>query len=154
MSTDQGNPAQPLNGAMGKPTDRVDGRLKVTGGARYAAEFPVSDLAYGVLVKSTVAKGRIKSMNTREAERAPGVLLVMTHLNAPKLPFGKQDPPAGVDPRVGHHLRVLQSDVVHFNGQPLGVVVADTLERATHAASLVQVTYDEERHATRVEDEL
>lgn len=69
--------AQPAS--VGKPVDRVDGRLKVTGKAKYAAEFPLPNLAHGVLVTSTVAKGRIAALDTAEAEKSPGVLAVMTH---------------------------------------------------------------------------
>src|SRR2546429_380856 len=75
--------------AVGAPLDRVDGRLKVTGGARYSAEFPTANLAHAVIVTSTVATGRIASIDTSAAEKAPGVVRVMTHLNAPKLPMKK-----------------------------------------------------------------
>ena len=73
--------------AIGKPVERVDGRLKVTGGARYAAEFKVANLAHGVLVMSTIASGRIRSIDTKAALSAPGVLAVITHENAPRLNF-------------------------------------------------------------------
>lgn len=139
---------------MGKPHNRVDGRLKVTGGARYAAEFPINNVAHGVFVMSTIAKGRIARINTQTAERAPGVLAVITHLNAPKLPFREPKVRADVDPKVGRYLHVLQSDIVHFDGQLIGVVIAETLEQAEHAAALVQVTYAKEKHSTRVEDEM
>lgn len=70
------------NKAVGKPIDRVDGRLKVTAGARYAAEFPLPNLAHAVLLQSTIARGRIKSIDTKAAEKAPGVIALITHLNA------------------------------------------------------------------------
>jgi len=73
--------------AIGKPVERVDGRLKVTGGARYAAEFKAANLAHGVLVMSTIASGRIRSIDTKAALSAPGVLAVITHENAPRLNF-------------------------------------------------------------------
>ena len=75
---------------IGAPLDRVDGRLKVTGGARYSAEFRVAGLAYAVMVTSTVAKGRIASIDTRDALRPRGVLAVLTHHNAP---HANQAPP-------------------------------------------------------------
>ena len=71
---------------LGQPLDRVDGRLKVTGGARYAAEFAIPNVAHAVIVTSTIAKGRIDSMDTSAAERAPGVIKVLTPFNAPRLP--------------------------------------------------------------------
>jgi xanthine dehydrogenase YagR molybdenum-binding subunit len=121
---------------------RVDGRLKVTGGARYVAEFQAKGLVYGVLVLSTVAKGRVTMIDTARAEKAPGVLAVITHRNAGKvvLPLEAK---ALVDPEVGRPLQPLQDDQVYYHGQPIAVVVADTCERATHAAMLVRATYDE-----------
>jgi xanthine dehydrogenase YagR molybdenum-binding subunit len=70
---------------LGKPMSRVDGVAKVTGKAKYAAEFQVPNLAYGFIVTSTATKGRIKAIDMAEAERAPGVVRIMTHLNAPTL---------------------------------------------------------------------
>jgi xanthine dehydrogenase YagR molybdenum-binding subunit len=120
---------------VGAPMNRVDGRLKVTGGARYSAEIPVAGVTYAVMVTSTVPYGRIASIDTSAADKAPGVVTVFTHLNAPKLPVPTPNPPAI---RV---LALLQDDKVHYNGQPIGLVVADTLEHATDAASLVKVRY-------------
>src|SRR3954462_10751579 len=128
--------------AVGTPMSRMDGRLKVTGGARYAAEFQVKDMAYGVLVLSTVAKGQVTKIDTAAAEKAPGVLAVITHRNAGKVVLPDKAK-ALVDPKVGRPLQPLQDDQVHYHGQPVAVVVADTFERATHAATLVRATYDE-----------
>jgi xanthine dehydrogenase YagR molybdenum-binding subunit len=128
--------------AVGTPMSRVDGRLKVTGGARYAAEFQVKDVAYGVLVLSTVARGRVTEIDTAAAEKAPGVLAVITHRNAGKVVLPEKAK-ALVDPKVGRPLQPFQDDQVHYHGQPIAVVVADTFERATHAATLVRATYDE-----------
>ncbi len=127
---------------VGAPIDRVDGRLKVTGGARYSAEIPVPGITYAVLVTSTIAVGRIASIDTSAAESVPGVLKVITHRNAPRLPVPPANPPAR---RV---LALLQDDKVHYNGQPIAVVVADTLERATDAASRVRVRYDAAKPVT------
>jgi xanthine dehydrogenase YagR molybdenum-binding subunit len=132
--------------AVGKPVDRVDGRLKVTGGARYAAEAQVPDVTHGVLVLSTIAKGKVAKFDTAAAEKAPGVLAVITYRNAPRLPL--HEARAFVDPSSGQPLRPLQDGTVYHNGQPIAVVVADTFERATHAAALVRVTYREERAVT------
>jgi xanthine dehydrogenase YagR molybdenum-binding subunit len=87
----QNNADKPTNSAIGKPMDRTDGRLKVTGAARYAAEFPMENLAHAVVVRSTIARGRIQSIDTSAAEKSAGVLAVITHLNAPKL--ATTDPP-------------------------------------------------------------
>ncbi|HKV33554.1 MAG TPA: xanthine dehydrogenase family protein molybdopterin-binding subunit [Pyrinomonadaceae bacterium] len=145
---------------VGKPVSRVDGPLKVTGRARYAAEFKTQNVAHGMLVMSAIASGRIKSIDTKAAERAPGVLGVITHLNAPRLNFPERTvgPNRVVDdevgPWIGRSLPVLQSDAIYFNGQPIGVVVAETLEQAEYAATLVKVTYEERPHATSLEAEI
>src|SRR5215208_5365861 len=96
---------------VGTPLNRVDGRLKVTGAARYAAEFQVKDAAYGVLILSTVGKGRITQINTTAAEKVPGVLAVITHKNAEKV-WLPDKVKALVDPKVGRPLQPLQEDQV------------------------------------------
>ena len=125
-----------MTDAVGQPMSRVDGRLKVTGAARYSAEMPVANVHHAVIVQSTVARARITSLDTAAAERLPGVVKVLTHRNTPKLSAQVGKPPAS---RV---LTLLQDDVVHYNGQPIAVVVADTLEHATDAAHRVRATYD------------
>src|SRR6185312_788931 len=91
---------------IGQPVSRVDGHQKVTGKATYAAEFAVPDEAYGVIVRSTVPKGRVTAIDSAAAEAAPGVIAVLTHVNAPKLPYR---PHKGfTDPDVGERLHVLQ----------------------------------------------
>lgn len=132
---------------IGEPLDQVDGRLKVTGEARYAAEHHLPGLAHGVPIGSTVAKGRITAIDTAGAEKAPGVIAVLTHRNAPELPEWKEVP-GTPNPEVGKPLQPLRDDVVRHNGQPAALVVADTLERATQAAAQVRVTYREERGVT------
>src|SRR5688572_28055829 len=124
---------------IGQPVSRVDGRQKVTGSARYAAEFDVPGQAHGAIVRSTVARGRITAMDTSAAEHAPGVVAVLTYRNAPRLPYREHK--AIVDPVFGERLHVLQDDWVSHQCQPIAFVVADTLEQATHAARLVRVTY-------------
>jgi xanthine dehydrogenase YagR molybdenum-binding subunit len=124
--------------AIGEPVTRVDGVAKVTGTAKYAAEFQIPQVAYAVMVTSTIANGRIQRMETVAAQRAPGVLAVMTPANALKLPQGGK---AAVHPPAGRVLSLLQDDLVHYNNQPIAVVVAETLNEALYAASLVQVRY-------------
>src|SRR5215510_15209547 len=137
---------------IGNPVDRVDGRLKVTGGARYAAEFRHEGVTHGSLVMSTIANGRIRAIDARAAEAQPGVIAVITHLNAPRLPFSERR--LGTDPIFGRTLRVLQEDTIYFNAQPIAVVVAESLEQAEYAATLVRVDYDERKPVTSVEAEL
>lgn len=120
---------------VGKPIDRVDGRLKVTGGAKYSAEWPSRGMLHAVMVTSTVAKGRIIDVATAEAERVPGVVRVFTYKNAPKL----NAEPKTQNDRV---LFVLQDNVIRYDRTPIALVVADTLERATEAASKVTFRYE------------
>jgi len=122
---------------------RVDGRLKVTGRAKYAAEYNVKDMVYGVLVGSTITKGTIQAIDTRKAEGSPGVLSVLTYLNAPKIPGYQADNPSPKGP-----LKIFYNNQVYFNGQPIALVIADTFERALFAASLVSATYNTEAHQT------
>ncbi len=128
--------------AIGKPLDRVDGRLKVTGRARYAAEFPVKNPAYAALVRSTVAEGVITAIDSKEAGALPGVLGVYSHLN--ELPwrdsaaFSEKEDERGSS---AMSIRPLGTANVFYNGQYVAMVVADTLEQARHAAALVKVSY-------------
>jgi len=134
---------------IGQPISRVDGRQKVTGRATYAAEFDVPRLAHGAIVRSTVANGRIASIDSAAAERAPGVVTVVTHRNAPRLAYRPHK--GAPDPAVGERLHILQDDRVNHQGQPLALVIADTLEQANYAATLVRVTYAPEAGITDVE---
>jgi len=123
---------------IGRPLDRTDGPLKTTGGARYAAEFRLADLCNAVMVLSTIARGRIVDLDTTRAENAPGVLLVLSHRNAPTLPEHGR---AAFKPPAGRALSLFQDDAVHYNRQPIAVVVADTFEHAVAAAALVEARY-------------
>ncbi len=119
------------NKITGTPVDRVDGLLKVTGKATYATDYKVDHMAYACIFKSTIAAGTITRIDSAEAEKIPGILAVITHLNAPKL-----------NPRGG--LRggaLLQGPEVKFYGQHIGIIVAETFEQASHAARLVKVEY-------------
>jgi xanthine dehydrogenase YagR molybdenum-binding subunit len=124
---------------IGQAMNRTDGRLKVTGTAPYSAEHPLPHMAHAVLVTSTIPNGRIARIDTAAASALPGVLLVMTHKNAPRLPAGGK---AGAgSPPAGRVMSLLQDDLVHYNNQPVAVVVADTLEHAQHAATLMHIEY-------------
>ena len=133
---------------IGQPVSRVDGRQKVTGTATYAAEFDVPGQAHAVIVRSTVANGRIGSIDSAAAERSRGVIAVLTHRNAPRLAYRPHK--AAVDTAVGERLHVLQDDRVSHQGQPIALVIAETLEQANHAATLVGVAYTLEAGSTDI----
>jgi len=127
---------------LGTPLDRVDGEAKVRGAARFTAEFPFHNLAHAVLVHSTIAKGKVSRLDTAAAECAPGVVKVITHRNMPRL---KAPPLVDINDlkkgMAASDLPILQDASVHWDGQPVAIVVAETLEQAEHAASLVKVEY-------------
>jgi xanthine dehydrogenase YagR molybdenum-binding subunit len=104
---------------IGRPVSRVDGRQKVTGAATYAAEFEVANLAHAAVVRSTVANGRIAAIDSATAERAPGVLAVLTHRNAPRLAYSPHK--GAPDPAIGERLHVLQDDRVNHQGHPVAL---------------------------------
>src|SRR6478736_535652 len=131
MNSPVGPNALDAEGVVGKPLDRVDGRLKVTGGARYAYEMQQNTL-YGFVVEASVGKGLIGSIDTRAAEKAPGVVLVLTHRNAPAQGTGNH--------REAHP--VLTGPEVTRYGEPVAFVVAESFEQARAAAYLVDVKYD------------
>ncbi len=128
--------------AIGAPLDRVDGPLKVTGAAKYAYEYPVAGITYVFPIQSTIAKGRVVSIDARAARALPGVVAVLSHENAPRLrpvddPITRQRDP---------DLAVFQSDAVAYRGQVVAAVVAETPEIAQQAAGLVAVRYEEQPH--------
>ena len=123
--------------AIGQSISRVDGRLKVTGGARYTADIPVVGAAHAAIVHSTIANGRTVSIDTAAAERAPGVIAIFTYRNMPRM---------NPTPKPWSHLRPhgqgylpLQDDRIHYAGQPIALVVAETLAKASHAGTLIEV---------------
>ena len=124
---------------IGKPVPRVDGPAKVAGLATYAGEFHPEGLAYAAWVPATIAHGRIDGVDVAAALAAPGVLAVLTHENAPRLPYRPIDPPV-VDPDVGEQIRPLQSAEIRFAGQPVALVVAESQAAAREAARRVRVT--------------
>lgn len=125
--------------------DRVDGYAKVTGGATYSAEYKIPGVVYACLVGSTIAKGKIKSIDTKKAEWAPGVLAVITHKNIDK-PAGYQKDKNPMN--MGQPLQIFKDNAVYFYDQPIALVVADTFERMRYAASLVKADYTKEPHNT------
>lgn len=128
--------------------DRVDGRAKVTGSAAYAADHKIQNTVFGFLVGSTVAKGRITSIDTKTAERAPGVLAVITYLNAPKLPGYQTGKDPAKPPVAGQPLRFFATDEIFYYDQAIALVIADTYERVLHAAKLVKAQYAKAAHKT------
>ncbi|MFZ5895089.1 MAG: xanthine dehydrogenase family protein molybdopterin-binding subunit [Myxococcota bacterium] len=121
---------------LGKAIERSDGRGKVSGAVEYAADVPVANVAHAVIVTSSVARGRVEAIDTSIAQRAPGVLAVITHANSPKLPGAtrRKEP----NDRI---LQLLQDAELLYNDQPIAVVVADTSERAREAGELLQIKY-------------
>jgi xanthine dehydrogenase YagR molybdenum-binding subunit len=187
---------------IGEPLSRVDGRLKVTGAAHYSGDMPVENVAYAVLITSSVPRGSITQMDIAAAKGVPGVLAVMTPFNAPRMPGGsiaEQSAPQQAQPSAqqgssqrggqssgqngsnqgsssqngggqgagqsgnsqngqgnkpkaqqgrrpaDRYIHLLQEPTIYFNGQPIGVVVAESFEHASYAASLVQVAYETDR---------
>ncbi len=135
----------------GEPLDRVDGKQKVTGAAKYSAEYKLDNLCYAVLVDSTIAKGSITDIDIKQAEKAPGVLSVLTYKNAPKIPAYDTGNNPAKPPTGGEPYRIFQNAQIYFAGQPIAVVVADTYERALFAATLVKASYNQATHQTDLE---
>jgi xanthine dehydrogenase YagR molybdenum-binding subunit len=133
---------------IGTSTSRVDGRAKVTGTARYAGEFNVSNLAYAAVLTSTIARGRIARIDASRARAVEGVLDVLTHDNRPKMASSDKDYHDDVAPEGGSPFRPLYDDEVRFNGQPLALVLAEDWETAVFATTLIDVDYEKQAFAT------
>ena len=135
---------------VGRATPRVDGALKVTGRAKYAAEFFADDMVYAAAVSATIAKGRIVSLDLAAAQAAPGVIDILTHENRPEIP--EDDAPYLNDMVAvpGSPFRPLKDDRIVYSGQAIALVIADTHENARHAASLVTAEYEAETPAVDV----
>jgi xanthine dehydrogenase YagR molybdenum-binding subunit len=132
---------------IGQPVNRVDGPAKVTGQAKYAGEHNVPNLAYGVVVSSAIAKGRITKIDATEALHLNGVLQVFTHENAPRTASDDQSYHDDVAPP-GSPFHPFKDDRIVFSGQPVALVVAESFELARYASSLVRVEYKAEPHGT------
>src|SRR5215475_669972 len=136
---------------IGQPISRVDGRAKVTGAAKYAAEYNVPNLAYGCVVSSSIAKGRIINIDASDALRLEGVLQVFTHENTPRLGQSDQSYTDQVAPP-GSPFRPLHDNEIRYSAQPVALVVAENFELARYAATLVRVEYESEPHATDLKE--
>ena len=138
------------HGLIGAPVTRIDGPLKVKGAAPFSAEFPLQEMLYAAVAFSTIARGRITSLDTAAAEAASGVKLVMTWKNAPKLKptllFNSSPKAAGPS-----DLPIMQDSSIHWNGEAIALVLADTQEQADYAKSLIRATYQEEPAVTDFE---
>ena len=140
---------------IGQAKKRVTGKLKTTGGAKYAAEFKIENVAHGFLTTSTIAKGRIVDIDTREAQALPNVIAIVTHQNVPQLPFEPVPETAWVNPgEIGEYPHTLHTGRIYFYGQPVAIAIAETLEQAEEAASLIKIQYREEEHSISVEGEM
>ena len=137
---------------IGVPTSRVDGRVKVTGTAKYAAEYNLPGLAHGFVITSAIARGRIRRIDTADALAVDGVLDVITHENRPKLARSDDKYHDDVAPP-GVPYRPLYDDKIRWSGQPVALVVAEDLATARYAASFVQIEYQRDEHVTDVDEE-
>jgi xanthine dehydrogenase YagR molybdenum-binding subunit len=127
---------------VGPARNRVDGRLKVTGAAKYSVEFEIPKCAHGWTVESNIAKGKITAIDTKAAQAIPGVLAVLTHLNMPKFKNAPKKEERGGGGGIRNEERFPFSDEgVHYAGQYVALVIAETIEQARQAASLVRVSY-------------
>lgn len=139
---------------IGKPLSRIEGRLKVTGAAPYAAEFNQPNLAYGFPVQATIASGTITAMDTGAAQKSGGVITVLTHQNAPRLRPLRPEELRKAGGSLGEDVLPLQDTKVEYFGQLIGLVVAETYEQARAAAALVQVRYAQQPPAVDLVAEL
>ncbi|MFF3222671.1 xanthine dehydrogenase family protein molybdopterin-binding subunit [Nocardia suismassiliense] len=136
---------------VGQGLDRIDGHVKVTGAARYTAEIPMPNAAYGVLVGAEIGSGTVTSIDVSHALRA-GAVAVLTHENLPRVPSVPLMPSLFGQPSPGQTFFPMQDTTIHYFGQPIAVVVADTFEVAQQAARLVQATYDAKPALVQLDD--
>ena len=141
-----------MSGVIGQAISRVEGPAKVTGSARYSGEISLPDLAYAEIVGAGVASGRITSIDTSAAERAEGVAGILTHRNLPKVNRVPLLPSLLGGPAPGETFFPMQDEIVHYAGQPVAIVVADSLERAQYAATLVRVSYHQTPSVTTIDE--
>ena len=139
-----------MSGVIGQEVNRVDGPAKVTGAATYSGEIALPDLAYAQIVGAGLASGRITSIDTAQAERAEGVVGILTHRNLPKVNTVPLAPSLMGGPAPGETFFPMQDDLVHYAGQPVAIVVAGTLEQAQYAATLVRVAYAQTPSVTTI----
>jgi xanthine dehydrogenase YagR molybdenum-binding subunit len=130
-----------MSGYIGRDVARIEGPDKVTGSARYSGEITLPDLAYAEIVGARVASGRVTSIDTTVAEHADGVVAVLTHRDMPKINHVPLVPSLLGGPAPGETFFPMQDDVIYHVGQPVAIVVADSLEQAQDAATMVRVHY-------------
>ena len=129
--------------SIGQPASRYEGRLKVTGAAAYTADIFLPSAMHGAIVHSTIANGRAESIDTTVAERAPGVVAVFTHRNMPRMKPTPR-PWSHLHPH-GQSYLPLQDDNIHYAGQPIALIIAETLDQAGHLDR--QLTHEDHRHS-------
>ncbi|WP_066438167.1 xanthine dehydrogenase family protein molybdopterin-binding subunit [Chryseobacterium sp. CCH4-E10] len=139
--------------SVGQSISRLEGHLKVTGKAKYAAEYDAPDLLYGYIVNSTITKGKIKTIDTSEIKNMKGIIEVFTHENKPStawfdFKYADMDAPPGTV------FKPLKDNEIKYNGQPIALVVADTFEMARYAATKINIVYDEENFETDLKTNL
>jgi len=152
MPDKESDPLIHKHGYIGKPFSRVDGQLKVKGEARFTAEFKIDNLVYAALVCSTIAKGRAVKIDASEAEKVPGFIAVITHENAPKMKAPPLQDITDISKGFAASNLPVLDNKVNWDGQPLAVVVAETLDQAEYAASLVRVEYEVETPSVSFDD--
>ncbi len=143
-----------MRAVIGKPIDRKDARLKVTGGAKYAAEFKVNNVAFAFAVRSEIGNGKITAIDTGAAEKETGVIKVLTHENAPRLKPYVQQEVSKTGGMTGEQFLSLQDNKINYYGQYIALIIAETYEQARGAAKLVKVNYAKETPAIDLEKEL
>jgi xanthine dehydrogenase YagR molybdenum-binding subunit len=142
-----------MTAAIGRPVNRVDGPQKVTGAARYSGEILLPGLAHAAIVGATIPRGRVIALRSDRAAAADGVLAILTHENLPKIVGEPHLLPSLVGgPAPGESFFPMQNELVHYGGQPVVLVIADSLERAHWAASLVEVDYEPTPSITTIDE--
>src|SRR6476659_7717835 len=141
-----------MTGSIGKPVSRLDGYEKTMGRARYAGEIFLPNMAYAAIVGATISSGKIKGIDRGVALDADGVIAILAHDNLPPIPGRPHLLPSLVGaPAPGQSSFPLHADEIHYYGQPIAVVVADSYERAQHAAWLVEASFDETPSITTID---
>ncbi|MCE6990140.1 xanthine dehydrogenase family protein molybdopterin-binding subunit [Dyadobacter sp. CY323] len=133
--------------SIGQSVSRLEGKLKVTGTAKYAGDYQVPGLLYGYVINSIITKGKIIRFDTSKATALPGVIAVFNHTNRPSLAWFSMQY-TDMDAPPGSPFRPLRDEEILYNGQPIGLVVAETFELARYAATLVEVEYETEAFET------
>ena len=142
-----------MSASVGKSVNRLEGKMKVTGAANYAADYKADDLLYGYVVSSAITRGKIKSVNTDTVQALDGVVKIFTHENRPTLAWFDIKY-ADMDAPPGSVFKPLDSAEIRYNGQPVALVVANDFETARYAATLLEIEYEEEAFETGLRQNL